>query len=59
MDEIQVTLNGGDALALLPLIDEQAEAQAGPEHRALWDGLYTAIKSALDEDVVPPHSNLS
>ena len=37
MDEIQITLNGGDALALLPLIDEAAEAQAGPEHRALWD----------------------
>ncbi len=49
MDEIQITLNGGDALALLPLIDEAAEAQAGPEHRALWDVLYTAIKSALDE----------
>ena len=48
MDEIQVTLDGGDALALLPLIAEQAEAQAGPEQRALWGGLYTAIKSALD-----------
>jgi hypothetical protein len=58
MDEIQVTLNGGDALALLPLIDEQTEAQAGPEQRALWDGLYTAIKSALDADIVPPQSNL-
>ena len=49
MDEIQITLNGGDALALLPLIDEAAEAQAGPEHRALWDVLYRAIKDALDE----------
>jgi hypothetical protein len=49
MDEIQVTLDGGDALALLPLIDEQAEAQAGAEQRALWRHLHTAIKSALDE----------
>jgi hypothetical protein len=49
MDEIQVTLDGGDALALLPLINEQAEAQDGPEQRALWDGLYTAIKGALDQ----------
>ena len=30
MDEIQITLNGGDALALLPLIDEAAEAQLAP-----------------------------
>jgi len=49
MDEIQVTLNGSDALALLPLIEEEVEAQASAEHRALWRGLYTAIKSALDE----------
>ena len=49
MDEIHVTLDAGDALALLPLIDEAAEAHAGPEQRALWDALYRAIKDALDE----------
>jgi hypothetical protein len=49
MDEIKVTLDGGDALALLPLIDEQAEAEAGAEQRALWRHLHTAIKNALDE----------
>ena len=47
MDEIQVTLDGGDALALLPLINEQADAEAGAEQRALWRGLYTAITNAL------------
>jgi hypothetical protein len=49
MDEIQVTLDGGDAQALLKLIDEQAAAQDGPEQRALWDGLYAAIRAALDK----------
>jgi hypothetical protein len=47
MAPIQLTIDRENAEALLPLIEEQIEAQAGTASGALWRALHTAVVAAL------------
>jgi hypothetical protein len=45
--QVQVTLAKGDAEALVPMVEEQVDAQAGTASGAIWRALHTAVVAAL------------
>ena len=53
MPDIQITIDIEDAAAMLPLIEEQAEAQSGTVAGALWRSLHAAIESVLPRPTPP------